>query len=89
MPRSRPLFPEHFRREAAVSVRSAPDRSVSQIRGPWDLRGDAAQLGGSKPRLIAVPNHGRSSDEREELRRRRREVSILPEKREFLKKEHP
>jgi transposase len=85
MPRSRPPYPEEFRREAVELVRS----------GRRSLREAAQSLGVSEPTLrkwvrqadVDVGlSEGVTSDEREELKRLRRENRILKEEREILKK---
>jgi transposase len=85
MPRSRPPYPEEFRREAVELVRS----------GRRSLREAAQSLGVSEPTLrkwvrqadVDVGlSDGVTSDEREELKRLRRENRILKEEREILKK---
>lgn len=82
---TRPPYPDEFRREAVELVRSS-DRPIPQI---------ARELGCSDQALRnwvrqADVDHGRRpgvrSDEREELRRLRREVRVLREEREVLRK---
>ncbi len=85
MPRTRPPYPEEFRREAVELVRS----------GRRSLREAAESLGVSQQTLrnwlkrVEVDTgrrEGVTSDEREELRRLRRENRVLKEEREILKK---
>ena len=85
MPRTRPPYPEEFRLEAVELVRS----------GRRTLREAAESLGVSQQTLRnwikqAEVDVGRregvTSDEREELKRLRRENRILREEREILRK---
>lgn len=85
MPKSRPPYPIEFRREAVGLVRSG--RSIRDV---------AESLGCSKQSLAMwvkqkqLDRHerddGLSSDEREELRRLRRENARLKQEREILKR---
>jgi transposase len=83
MPRTRPPFPPEFRREAVALVRSgvplkqvAADLGVSaQTLRNWRRQGD----------VDAGRAEGLTSDEREELRRLRRENRRLTQEREILK----
>ncbi len=85
MPRTRPPYPEEFRRDAVELVRS----------GRRSLADAAKSLGVSEPTLRkwvrqAEVDVGRqpgvTSDELEELKRLRRENRVLNEEREILKK---
>ncbi len=84
MPKT-PPYSEEFKREAVRLLRTS-GRSQNQL---------AEELGVSKGSLAAWAKQldveegkqpGLSSDEREELRRLRREVKVLAEEREILKK---
>ena len=85
MPRTRPPYPEQFRREAVELVR----------RSGQPVREIAKDLGVTEQSLCTwVKQHevdvgkrdGLSSEEREELRRLRRRVRTLEEEREILAK---
>ncbi len=80
-----PPYSMEFKREAVALMRSS-GRSVPVLAkelgvSEGSLRGWAAQLDVDQGRV-----EGLSSPEREELRRLRREVKILAEEREILKK---
>jgi transposase len=80
-----PPYPEEFRREAVRLLRRG-DRPVPELArdlgvSPQSLRNWARQLDVDEGK-----QQGLSSDERDELRRLRRENRILTEEREILKK---
>ena len=84
MPKVPPYSPE-FKREAVALLRSS-GRPVPQLASelgvsPQSLRNWAAQRD-----IDDGKAQGLTSDEREELRRLRREVKVLAEEREILKK---
>lgn len=84
MPKT-PPYSKEFRREAVRLLRSS-GRTVPQLAlelgcSPTSLRNWASQLDVDEGRAT-----GLTSDERDELRRLRRENRILAEEREILKK---
>ncbi len=86
MPRSRPPYPEEFRREAVALVRSSSDRSVPTIAKDLGISGQTLRNWVRQSEVDRGARHGLSSDEREELGRLRRENRVLAEEREILKK---
>ncbi len=84
MPKTPPYSPE-FRREAVLLLRSS-GRPIPQLArelgcSPQSLRNWSRQL-----EIDEGETQGLTSDERDELRRLRREVKVLAEEREILKK---
>ena len=84
MPKT-PPYSEEFRREA-VRLLSSSGRSIPQLArelgcSPQSLRNWSRQID-----IDAGKAEGLTSDERDELRRLRREVKVLAEEREILKK---
>jgi transposase len=80
-----PPYSEQFRREAVQLLRRG-DRSIPQLArdlgcSPQSLRNWARQID-----VDDGKREGLTSDEREELRRLRRENRVLAEEREILKK---
>ncbi len=86
MPKSRPPYPDEFRREAVGLVRSSSDRSVPTIAKELGISGQTLRNWVRQSEVDRGARHGLSSDEREELRRLRRENSVLTEEREILRK---
>jgi transposase len=81
-----PPYPEEFRREAVRLLRRG-DRTVPELArdlgcSPQSLRNWSRQVDLDEGRR----SDGLTSDEREELKRLRRENRILVEEREILKK---
>ena len=82
---STPPYPESFRREAVRLLRTS-GRSVPQLAkelgcSPQSLRNWARQVDVDEGKA-----DGLTSDERDELRRLRREIRTLTEEREILRK---
>jgi transposase len=85
MPRSRPAYPEEFRREAVELVRSG--RSVSDVAASLCCSKQALSTWVKRYQLDhGERDDGLTTDEREELRLLRRKVRRLEEEKEILKR---
>jgi transposase len=85
MPRTRPPYPEQFRREAVELVRTS-GRPVKEIAKDLGVTEQSLRNWIKQHEVDVGARHGLSSDEREELRRLRRENRKLREEREILAK---
>ena len=85
MPKSKPPYPEQFRREALELVRQG--RSIPDVAESLGItRAVASQLEASDDRDRGERDDGLTSAEREELRRLRRENKRLEQERDILKR---
>ena len=85
MPRTRPPYPEEFRREAVALIRSG-QRTLAEASKSLGVSQQTLRNWIKQTDVDAGRAEGVTSDEREELRRLRREVRTLREEREILKK---
>ena len=85
MPRAKPQYPPQFKAEAVQLVRSS-GRSISQIAKDLGVSGNSLRTWVKQSEIDQGEREGLTSDEREELRRLRRENKVLKQEREFLKK---
>lgn len=84
MPKIAP-YSKEFKREAVGLLRTS-GRSVPQLAKELGVSPQSLRTWGSQLDIDEGRSEGLSSDEREELRRLRREVKVLAEEREILKK---
>ena len=85
MPRSRPPYPEPFRREAVGLARTS-GRSIREIAIDLGVTEQSLRTWVKQNEVDVGQRPGLSSDEREDLKRLRRENRVLRDEREILKK---
>lgn len=85
MGRTRPPYPEEFRREAVALVRS-DERSIPQIAESLGISDQTLRNWVRQADVDVGRREGLSSEEREELRRLRKEVRTLRQEKEVLAK---
>ena len=85
MPRSGPLYPPDFRREAVELVRHS-GRPIPEIARELGCSDQTLRNWVSQADVDAGKREGLTSEEREELRRLRRQVRTLEQERDILKK---
>ena len=85
MPRTRPPYPEQFRREA-VELAQKRGRPIKENAADLGVTEQSLRSWVKQAEVDAGRARGLSGEEKEELRRLRREVRVLREEREILKK---
>ena len=85
MPRTRPPYPPEFRAEALKLARSS-DKPLSEIARDLGVSAESLRNWLKQERVDAGEREGITTDEREELRRLRKENRVLKEEREVLRK---
>lgn len=85
MPPTKPPYPPEFRREAVQLVQST-ERSIAQVARDLGVSDQTLRNWIKQADVDAGRREGLTSEEREELRRLRRENRTLLQEREILKK---
>jgi transposase len=86
MPGATPSYPPEFKREAVRLVRSSPDRSIAQIAKELGVSDNSLRSWVKQTEIDQGEREGLSTEEREELRRLRRENRILKQEKDILRK---
>ncbi len=85
MPRTRPPYPPEFKVEAVKLARSS-QKPLSELAPDLGVSAETLRNWTKQQQIDAGQRDGITTDEREELRRLRRENKILKEEREVLRK---
>ena len=85
MPKTRPPYPEEFRREAVALIRSG-QRSLAEASKSLGVSQQTLRSWLKREDVDGGRAEGATSEGRVELRRLSREVRVLREEREILKK---
>jgi transposase len=79
-------YPQEFKAEAVQLVRSFPEKSIRQLAYELGIADQTLRNWIKQAEIDCDQREGLTTQEREELRRLRRENKILREEREILKK---
>lgn len=86
VPGATPRYTPEFKAEAVRLVRSATDKPASQIARELGVSDNALRSWVNQAQIDRGERGGLTSEEREELSKLRREVRVLRQEREILKK---
>jgi transposase len=85
VPGPTPHYPPEFKQEALRLFRSS-ERSFSEVAKELGISDESLRRWVKQAEIDAGERDGLTTDEREELRRLRRENKVLKQERDFLKK---
>src|SRR5215203_654493 len=87
MPRTRRPYPPEFRREAICLVRASDEEHpIPKVAKELGVTAEALRSWVKQDEIDAREREGPTTEEREELRRLRREVKVLRQGKEILKR---
>ncbi len=86
MPGATPSYPPEFKRDAVRLVLSSPDKSVAQIARELGVSDNSLRSWVKQTEIDQGDREGLTTEERDELRKLRREVKVLRQEREILRK---
>jgi transposase len=86
VPGATPRYTPEFKAEAVRLVRSATDKPASQIAKELGVSDNTLRSWVKQTEIDQGEREGLTTEEREELRRLRKEVKVLRQEREILKK---